>query len=48
MGEPRRYHAKRNNSDRGRKIQCDFTYLWILKTKINEQTKQKQPHRYRK
>ena len=24
-----------------------FTYLWNLKNKINEQTKQKQTHRYR-
>ena len=25
----------------------DFTYMWNLKNKINEQTKQKQIHRYR-
>ena len=25
----------------------DFTHMWNLKNKINEQTKQKQTHRYR-
>ena len=25
----------------------DFTYMWNLKNKVNEQVKQKQTHRYR-
>ena len=30
-----------------RQILYDFTCVWNLKNKINEQTKQKQTHRYR-
>ena len=29
------------------KIPYDFTYMWNLKNNINEQTRQKQSHRYR-
>ena len=36
IGRPRGYYA--NKSDRGRQIQYDFTYMWNLKTKTNEQT----------
>ena len=32
-------------SDRERQIPYDFTYMWNLKNKINEQTKQKQTYR---
>lgn len=31
------YYAKQNKSDRERWITCDFTHLWNLKNKINEQ-----------
>ena len=34
-------------SDRGRQIQYDFTYIWNLRNKINEQIKEKQTHRYK-
>ena len=42
---PRGYYAKRNKSERERRIPCDFTYTWNLKNKINKQTQQ--THRYR-
>ena len=35
------------NQDRERKMLYDFTYMWNLKNKINEQAKQKQTHSYR-
>ena len=38
MNEPRWYYAKLNKSDRERQILYDFTYMWILKNKTNEQT----------
>ena len=40
------YYAKWNKSGRERQIPYDFTYMWNLKNKINEQTKQKQTHTY--
>lgn len=33
---------------RERKIPYDFTYAWNLKNRTNEQTVQKQIHRYRR
>lgn len=39
MGGPRGYYAKWNESDRERQIPYDFTYMWNLKNKTNEQTK---------
>ena len=33
---------------RNRQIPYNVTYIWNLKNKINEQTKQEQTHRYRK
>ena len=47
MAGPGGYYAKWNKSDRERQIPYDFTYMWNLKNKISEQTKQKQTHRYR-
>ena len=44
---PKGYYAKRNKSDKEKKIPLHFTCIWDLKNKINEQTKQKQTHRYR-
>ena len=41
MEGPRGYNAKCNKSGRERQTPRDFTYLWSLKTKINEHTKQK-------
>ena len=41
MDGPREYYANWNKSDRERQIPYDFTYMWNLKNKINEQTKQK-------
>ena len=35
---PRGYYAKWNKSDRERQISYDFTYMWGLKNKTNEQT----------
>jgi len=32
------YYAKWNQSDRQRQILYDFTYMWNLKSKANEQT----------
>ena len=34
-------------SDRERQMPYDFTYMWNLENKINEQTKQQQTHKYR-
>ena len=36
-----------NKSVRERQIPYDFTYMWNLENKINEQTKLKETHRYR-
>ena len=38
MDGPRGYYAKWNKSDRERQILYDFTYMWNLKNKTNEQT----------
>ena len=38
MDGPRKYYAKWNKSDRERQIPYDFTYMWNLKNKTNEQT----------
>ncbi len=40
MAGPLGHYAKWNKSDRERQILYDFTYMWNLKTKTNEQTKQ--------
>ena len=42
-----RHYAKWNKSDREIQMPYNFTYMWSLKKKINEQTKGKQSHRYR-
>ena len=47
MYGPRWYYAKWNNLDRERQILYNIIYMWNLKSKTNEQTKQKQSHRYR-
>ena len=47
MDGPRGYYTQWNESVRERKIPYDFTFMWNLKNKINEQTKLKQIHRYR-
>ena len=41
MDESREYYAKINKSDVERQILYDFIYIWKLKKKTNEQTKQK-------
>ena len=47
MDESREYYAKINKSDVERQILYDFIYIWKLKKKTNEQTKQKKTHRNR-
>ena len=48
MNGPGGCYAKWNKSDRQRQILYDFTYMWTLKSKANEQTtRQKQSCRYR-
>ena len=47
MNEPRVHYAQGNKSDRERQIPYDFTYMWNLKNKIKEQTKQKQTRRHK-
>ena len=39
MDGPREYYVKWNKSDRERLIPYDFTYMWNLKSKINDETK---------
>ena len=39
MDDPRRYYAKWNKPGRERQTLYNFTYMWDLKTKTNEQTK---------
>ena len=46
MGGPREYYAKCNMSDRERQRPYDFTYMWNLKSKANEQKTQKQIHQH--
>ena len=41
MDGPRGYYAKWNKWGRERQIPYDFTYVWNLKHKTNEQTKLK-------
>ena len=38
MDGPRVYYAKWNKSDGEKQIPYDFTYMWNLKNKTNEQT----------
>ena len=38
MNGSRRYYAKWNKSGRERQTLYDFTYMWNLKNKTNEQT----------
>ena len=33
MDGPRDYHTKQSNSDRGRQVSYDITYIWNLKKK---------------
>ena len=40
MDGPRRYYTKQSKSDRGKQIPGDFTYMWTLKHKSNQQTEQ--------
>ena len=40
MDEPRGYYAKQNKLDQERQIPYDFTYMWNLKNKTNDQTYQ--------
>ena len=47
MDGSRGFCAEWNKSDRERQMPYDFTYMWNLKNKINEQADQKQTHRYR-
>ena len=47
MDGPWGYYAKWNKSHEERQILYDFTHMWSIKKKVNEQTKQKQTHRYR-
>ena len=46
MDGRRRYYAKWNKSEGERQKEYDFTYMWNLKTKTNEQIEQKQSHRH--
>ena len=41
MDGPRGYYAKWNKSDRERQMPYDFTSMWNLKNKINEQKEKK-------
>ena len=41
MDTPGGCYAKWNKLDRKKQIPYDFTYMWNLKNKTNEQTKQK-------
>ena len=47
MDGPKGYYAQWNKSVRERQTPHDFIYMWNLKYKISEQTKQKQTHRYK-
>ena len=47
MDTPGGNYANEVKSDKERQIACDFTYMCNLKNIINEQTKQRQTHRYR-
>ena len=40
-------YAKGKQSDKERQILYDLTYMWSLKNKTNEQTKQKQTDRHK-
>ena len=46
MGGPRECYATCNMSDRERQRPYDFTYMWNLKSKANEQKTQKQIHQH--
>ena len=41
MNGPRGYYAKWNKSNKEREILYEFTYMWYVKTKMNEQEWQK-------
>ena len=47
MVGPRGYYAEWNKSDWKTQMSYDFTYMWNLINKINEQVKQKWTHGYR-
>ena len=47
MTNPWRHYAKWNKSDREKQILFDSIYMWNLKSKTYEQTKQDETHRYR-
>ena len=38
MDGPRGYYAKWNNSDKEKQTPYDFTYMWNLNNKRNEET----------
>lgn len=44
MDGPGRDCAEWSMSDIERKMQYDFAYMWNLKNRVSEQTKQKQTH----
>ena len=41
MGGSREYNAKWNKSVRERQIPCDFTHMWNLRNKTNEERKKR-------
>ena len=46
MNEPKEYYPWWNKPERERQILYDITYMWNLKNKWMNITKQKQTHRY--
>jgi len=47
MDGSREYNAKQNKSIRDRQRPYDFTHMWNLRDKTNEQTKKKHTLKYR-
>ena len=47
MDEPGEHYAKRNKAIRKRQIPYDFTLIWNLMNKLNQQSKQRQSHSWR-
>ena len=41
MVGPREFYTKKNKSDRGRQMLYDISYMWNLKSKKNDQKKNK-------
>ena len=46
MDGPGEYYANRNRPVTKRQIPNDFTHLWTVMNKLNQQAKQKEPHRW--